>query len=50
MEEKAVKEKKEQETKEAAEDLQKFLAFADIKDFTNIPVGVFEEINFYDST
>lgn len=50
LEEKAIKERKEQETKEAAEDLQKYLDFADIKDFNNLPEGAFEEINFSCST
>eukprot|EP00347_Sterkiella_histriomuscorum_P014442 403360847 len=50
IEEKAIKDKKEQDTKEAADELQKFLDFDDIKDFNNLPEGTFEEINFSCST
>lgn len=46
MEEKAIKERKEQDTKDAADELQRYLDFSDIKDFTNLPEGAFEEINF----
>ena len=45
-EERFFKEKKEFETKEAANELQQYLDFADIEDFSKLPPGVFQEINF----
>lgn len=49
IEESALREQKERETRENAEELLRYLDFADIKDFTKLPQGAFEEINFYDS-
>lgn len=50
MEETTIREHKERETRENAEELMRFLDFADIKDFDKVPFGSFQEINFFEDS
>ena len=47
LEEKTLKDIKDRETRNNAEELLRYLEFADIKDFTKVSCKDFEEINFY---
>lgn len=47
LEEQAIKELKERETRKHAEELMKFLFFDDVADFKQVQESDFEEINFY---
>ena len=47
LEDKTLKEIKDRETRNNAEELLKYLEFSDIKDFTKVSCKDFEEINFY---
>ena len=46
LEEKTLKDIKDRETRNNAEELLRYLEFADIKDFTKVSCKDFEEINF----
>ena len=47
LEEKAIKDIKDRETRNNAEELLKYLEFDDIKDFSKVSYKEFEEINFF---
>ena len=47
LEEKTIKDMRDRETRNNAEELLRYLEFADIKDFTKVSCKDFEEINFY---
>ena len=47
IEEKTIKDLRDRETRNNAEELLRYLEFADIKDFNQVSGKDFEEINFY---